>query len=303
MKDDLESNALTQHRKQNLKAPSSTRGRPSNHNVSWAQKQLGLYQTQSPQGPAKPNEGHSQIKRGLQLDAVAKPHNMPSTTRRQSSPAQEEEEMEDQEMEDESGARLQFKQPLSWRAGRPIAVADLLRRLETLSKELQTYDQDEVEKDSLATVAKELVSQQLIAHKDRGVKAYAAACLVDIFRLCAPDAPYTGTQLKVSSYVEFNNAHAYDCLGYLHALRAIHLPSAGRPIQPIQRTAFTRPQIIGRSQIHNSSHRHPWYSRHNGDSFQGMLRCPGRSREGQFRGRAQQKCRTSYDGCARHTDR
>lgn len=108
--------------------------------------------------------------------------------------------MEDEEMEEEeeSGARLQFKQPLSWRAGRPIAVADLLRRLETLSKELQTYDQDEVEKDSLATVAKELVSQQLIAHKDRGVKAYAAACLVDIFRLCAPDAPYTGIQLKVS---------------------------------------------------------------------------------------------------------
>lgn len=109
--------------------------------------------------------------------------------------------MEDQEMEEESGARLQFKQPLSWRAGRPIAVADLLRRLETLSKELQTYDQDEVEKDSLVTVAKELVSSQLIAHKDRGVKAYAAACLVDIFRLCAPDAPYTGTQLKVGRSV------------------------------------------------------------------------------------------------------
>ncbi|KAE9964063.1 hypothetical protein EG328_010836 [Venturia inaequalis] len=121
---------------------------------------------------------------------------MPATTRRKLSPAVEEEEMEDQEMEEESGARLQFKQPLSWRAGRPIAVADLLRRLETLSKELQTYDQDEVEKDSLETVAKELVSQQLIAHKDRGVKAYAAACLVDIFRLCAPDAPYTGAQLK-----------------------------------------------------------------------------------------------------------
>ncbi|QDS74986.1 hypothetical protein FKW77_005376 [Venturia effusa] len=121
---------------------------------------------------------------------------MPAGTRRQSSPAPGEDDMEGEEMEEESGARLKFKQPLSWRAGRPIPVADLLRRLETLHKELQSYDQDEVEKDSLATVAEELASQQLIAHKDRGVKAYAAACLVDIFRLCAPDAPYTGTQLK-----------------------------------------------------------------------------------------------------------
>jgi sister-chromatid-cohesion protein PDS5 len=131
--------------------------------------------------------------------------------------------MDDQEMEEGSGARLQFKQPLSWRAGRPIAVADLLRRLEALSKELQTYDQDEVEKDSLTTVAKELVSQQLIAHKDRGVKAFAAACLVDIFRLCAPDAPYTGTQLKVSLSARFNHPYAYHCPGYIYALCSIHL--------------------------------------------------------------------------------
>jgi sister-chromatid-cohesion protein PDS5 len=158
---------------------------------------------------------------------------MPAATRRNRSPVAVDEDVENQEMEEGSGTRLQFKQPLTWRAGRPIPVADLLRRLEALSKELQTYDQDEVEKDSLATVAKELVSQQLITHKDRGVKAYVAACLVDIFRLCAPDAPYTGTQLKVNLSMRFNYSYAYHCPGYLYSLRAIRLPCTRRPIQSL----------------------------------------------------------------------
>lgn len=92
---------------------------------------------------------------------------------------------------------LQFDEPLSWRAGKPIAVADLLRRLSTLSKEMQEMEQDENERDSFSKVAKELVSPNLLAHKDKGVKALTASCLVDILRLCAPDAPYTSLQLRV----------------------------------------------------------------------------------------------------------
>ncbi|KAL8695054.1 MAG: hypothetical protein Q9218_000422 [Villophora microphyllina] len=91
---------------------------------------------------------------------------------------------------------LQFNEPLSWRAGKPIAVAELLRRLQALSKEMQEMDQEEDERDSFTKVAKELVNPNLIAHKDKGVKALAASCLVDILRLCAPDAPYTGQQLR-----------------------------------------------------------------------------------------------------------
>lgn len=119
---------------------------------------------------------------------------------------------EDQDMEDEADAdevddaephhaggivRLRFKQELNWRAGRPIAVAELLRRLESLARELQSYEQDEVAVESLQTAAKELASQQLLSHKDKGVKALTASCLVDIFRLCAPNAPYTQQQMKV----------------------------------------------------------------------------------------------------------
>ncbi|KAL8927524.1 MAG: hypothetical protein Q9208_002329 [Pyrenodesmia sp. 3 TL-2023] len=91
---------------------------------------------------------------------------------------------------------LQFNEPLSWRAGRSIPVADLLKRLNALSTEMQDMEQEENERDSFSKVAKELVSPNLLAHKDKGVKALTAACLVDILRLCAPDAPYTGQQLR-----------------------------------------------------------------------------------------------------------
>lgn len=94
---------------------------------------------------------------------------------------------------------LQFNEPLSWRAGKPIAVADLLRRLHALSMEMRDMEQEENERDSFTHVAKELASPNLLAHKDKGVKAWTACCLVDILRLCAPDAPYTGQQLRASS--------------------------------------------------------------------------------------------------------
>lgn len=93
---------------------------------------------------------------------------------------------------------LVFDEPLSWRAGKAIPTTDLLRRLDTLSKELRSMDQELVDKDSLTNVAKELVGQNLIGHKDRGVRAFTACCLVDILSLCAPDAPFTPSQTKVS---------------------------------------------------------------------------------------------------------
>lgn len=92
---------------------------------------------------------------------------------------------------------LQFNEPLSWRAGKAIPIADLLRRLQTLFKEMRGMEQEENERDSFTKVAKELASPNLLAHKDKGVKAWNACCLVEILRLCAPDAPYTAQQLKV----------------------------------------------------------------------------------------------------------
>jgi sister chromatid cohesion protein PDS5 len=95
---------------------------------------------------------------------------------------------------------LKFNEPLSWRAGKAIPTAELLRRLEVLSTELREMDQEQSDKDSLTSVANELAGQNLIGHKDRGVRAFTACCLVDVLKICAPDAPFTATQLRVSYY-------------------------------------------------------------------------------------------------------
>ncbi|KAF3385555.1 Sister chromatid cohesion protein pds5 [Penicillium rolfsii] len=113
---------------------------------------------------------------------------MPSRTRQ--GPADEPEE--------ETGLRsLSFNQPLSWRVGRSaIPIADLLERLQTLGQELRKLEQEEIDKESLTKVSQELASAHLLAHKDRGVRAWATCCIVDVLRLCAPDAPFTRNQLK-----------------------------------------------------------------------------------------------------------
>ncbi|CAK7217602.1 Sister chromatid cohesion protein pds5 [Sporothrix curviconia] len=92
--------------------------------------------------------------------------------------------------------RLRFNEPLSWRPGKPIPTEELIRRLGALSQELSDLDQETFDTEPLAKVAKELASHNLLNHKDKGVKAFAAACLVDILCLCAPNAPFTQTQLK-----------------------------------------------------------------------------------------------------------
>lgn len=101
-------------------------------------------------------------------------------------------------MEGEELVSLQFKESLTGRVGKAIPTTDLLRRLDKLSKELVDMDQETVDKASLTNVAKELVSNALLGHKEAGVKAHVASCLVDILKLCAPEAPFTPKQLTVS---------------------------------------------------------------------------------------------------------
>jgi sister-chromatid-cohesion protein PDS5 len=106
-------------------------------------------------------------------------------------------EAEEQEPEAAATERLQFNEPLTWRPGKPIPIDTLLKRLDRLTKELAEMDQETVDPSSLTKVAKEVASHQLLNHKDKGVRAYTASCVVDILRLCAPDAPFTPSQLKV----------------------------------------------------------------------------------------------------------
>lgn len=131
---------------------------------------------------------------------------------------------------------LQFNEPLSWRAGKPIAVADLLRRLQALSIEMRDMEQEENERESFTHVAKELASPNLLAHKDKGVKAWTACCLVDILRLCAPDAPYTGQQLRASGRCQEleSAAETNSYVGHLYHADHFDLCGSVRPIECIQ---------------------------------------------------------------------
>ena len=78
-----------------------------------------------------------------------------------------------------------------------VPNAELLKRLRTLHQELMEMDQETVDTTSLKKIARELIKPALLVHKERGVKAYTACALVDILRLYAPEAPYTGAELKV----------------------------------------------------------------------------------------------------------
>lgn len=99
---------------------------------------------------------------------------------------------------------LRFSQPLNWPAGKPIQVKDLLSRLRAFADELLTLDPEEVDKLSLAPKARELANAQLLNHKDAGVKAWTAFCVVEVLRACAPEAPFTiiqsGVSLRIVSY-------------------------------------------------------------------------------------------------------
>jgi hypothetical protein len=124
---------------------------------------------------------------------------------------------------------LTFNEPLSWRAGKAIPTGDLLRRLDALSNELREMDQEETDKDSLKNVAKDLVGQNLLGHKDKGVRALTACCLVDVLKICAPDAPFTGSQLKVRmTLIVGRNIINYE--------NRISLPSSLLPYYPPSQT-------------------------------------------------------------------
>ena len=109
---------------------------------------------------------------------------------------------------------LKFNEELSWRPAKPIPTSTLITRLEKLSKELADYEQQGVDLDSLKDVAGHLAHRNYIGHKDKGVKAYAACCLVDLLRLFVPDAPFTDDQLQVGASV----AHARACAPKRRAL-------------------------------------------------------------------------------------
>ncbi|KAF3933208.1 hypothetical protein ABW20_dc0105176 [Dactylellina cionopaga] len=96
-----------------------------------------------------------------------------------------------------SSASLAFKEPISWKAGKPIPVPQLVKRLKSLHSELRSLvDEPEVDLPSVDQVAKDLAATALLHHKDESIRAFLACCLADVLYLYAPDAPYTANQLR-----------------------------------------------------------------------------------------------------------
>ncbi|KAK5050300.1 Sister chromatid cohesion protein pds5 [Exophiala sideris] len=91
---------------------------------------------------------------------------------------------------------LKFDDSLTWRAGKPIPVADLLARLQKLAAELRNYDLDQVDSRAFTTLAHDLANANLLGHKDKGVRAWTVSCVVDVLKICAPDAPFVENELK-----------------------------------------------------------------------------------------------------------
>src|SRR5271163_3812016 len=98
-----------------------------------------------------------------------------------------------------SQSGLKVALPLVPRANKPIAAAELIKRLTTLSEQLIDVEQDDpIVKGQLEkSIAPQLVDKNLLQHKDKGVRSYVAVCIVEALRICAPDAPFSASQLKV----------------------------------------------------------------------------------------------------------
>ena len=102
-------------------------------------------------------------------------------------------------------ALLKVPSPLIARHNKPITTAELIKRLTDLANQLIDVSQDNaaVKGQLERTIAPQLVDKNLLQHKDKGVKSYVAVCVVEALRICAPDAPFNASQLKVTIKVLF----------------------------------------------------------------------------------------------------
>ncbi|OIR58912.1 MAG: cohesin-associated protein Pds5 [Amphiamblys sp. WSBS2006] len=77
-------------------------------------------------------------------------------------------------------------------------IAKTLANLKTLFGKLNTMDQETADKEKVAALAKETPLMEYTTHTDKGVAVYTACCLAAILKLCAPDPPYTDSELNTA---------------------------------------------------------------------------------------------------------
>ncbi|KAI9305907.1 hypothetical protein BJ944DRAFT_142578, partial [Cunninghamella echinulata] len=64
-------------------------------------------------------------------------------------------------------------------------------------KELQSFEQEQVDKASLRRITKDLIHKNVLRNNNNTVSAIASCCVADILRLFAPDPPYNKKELKI----------------------------------------------------------------------------------------------------------
>uniref|UniRef100_A0A6I8QZ49 PDS5 cohesin associated factor B n=1 Tax=Xenopus tropicalis TaxID=8364 RepID=A0A6I8QZ49_XENTR len=76
-----------------------------------------------------------------------------------------------------------------------ISKEEMVRRLKMVVKTFMDMDQDsEEEKEHYLNLALHLASDFFLKHPDKDVRLLVACCLADIFRIYAPEAPYTSPE-------------------------------------------------------------------------------------------------------------
>lgn len=83
-------------------------------------------------------------------------------------------------------------------ASPPSAVAKLLRLLDQIEIYLSRVDQTPSTSmsDALNPIMNSLVTDELLKHPEPNVKVFVAACIHEIIRITAPDAPYSDSLMK-----------------------------------------------------------------------------------------------------------
>jgi sister-chromatid-cohesion protein PDS5 len=110
-----------------------------------------------------------------------------------------------------SQSLLKVTLPLVPKANKQITTSELIKRLTSLSNQLIEANQDNaaIKAQLEKTIAPQLVDNNLLQHKDKGVKSYVAVCIVEALRICAPDAPFSATQLKVYLHAAYSDLSGY----------------------------------------------------------------------------------------------
>lgn len=152
---------------------------------------------------------------------------------RRGQPQPEEEVEEEEEQQQPQAGTLSFNETLSWKAGKAIPTGELIKRLGSLANELREMDQEEIDQSSFTKVAKELASQHLLGHKDKGVRALTGCCLVDVLKLCAPNAPFSGSQLKVCWALRQRVKMWLTISGYIYILHNFNTTRALRSLERV----------------------------------------------------------------------